>query len=207
MRRLSFFVILTLLLTLVLAGTTADEVYSQARAPARITLSPTSGFSVITVAGTGFYGGEITIYWDDDIIPTVPSPLHGSDTQYGEFTAIISVPTQTVPGEHTVTAVDREDTVADAVFIVVDMTGPQGTPGEPGLPGDSESGPPGEPGPAGERGPAGLQGLPGPPGPPGPPGEAGSGGGTSGVSIVAIILAVVALGLTLLGRVKKWVIG
>jgi len=213
MKRLSFLVILTLLLTLVLTVVATDQVYSQAGASARISLSPTSGFSAITVTGTGFYGGQVFIHWDNDPdpLPTVPSPLYGSDTQYGTFTAIISVPTQTEPGEHTVTAVDREGTIADAVFTVIDMTGPQGLPGTRGEPGpagaDGAQGPPGapgipgEPGPMGKTGPAGEQGPPGGQGPPGEPGPAG------GIGIVALIVALIALGLSLFGRIKKWVIG
>jgi len=47
----------------------------------------------------------------------------------------------------------------------------------------------------GPEGPPGEQGLPGEPGP------------DADISIVAIILALVAVGLVLFGRVKKWVIG
>jgi len=98
MKRSSLFVTLILALTLALGVAPANEVYSQAGAPRpQITLSPTSGFSAITVAGKGFFGGQITIYWDDEPIPTVPSPLYSYDTQDGSFTAIITVPTQTDP--------------------------------------------------------------------------------------------------------------
>lgn len=195
MKRLSFLVTLTLLLTLAMVGVTAHEVYSQR---ASITLSPTFGFSAITVTLSGFYGGEITIYWDGERIPTVPSPLYSYDTQEGEFTAIISVPTQTEPGEYTVMARDQEGSRATAIFEVIDMTGPPGEPGPPG-----EQGPPGEPT-AGEQGPPGEPGPPGPPGETGPPGEPGPG---AGMSIVAIVLALIALGLTVFGKIKKWVIG
>jgi len=61
------------------------------------------------------------------------------------------------------------------------MTGPQG--------------PLGEQGPAGEQGPLGEQG---------PPGEQGPAGS---ISIAAVVLALIALGLTLLGRIKKRVTG
>ena len=191
MKRFSFFVVLALLLNLVVVGATANEVYSEAGVPARITLSPTSGFSAITITGSGFYGGEITINWDGERIPTVPSPLYSYDTQEGRFTAIISVPTQTDPGEHIVIARDQEGAEAGAVFEVVDMTGPQGLPGGQGSPG--EQGPRGEQ--PGEQGPPGEQGSPGEPGPAG------------GISIAAVVLALIALGLTLLGRIKKWVAG
>ena len=216
MRRQGFCVVLTLLLTAVMVGAAADKVHSQAGA-GRITLSPTSGFSTVTVAGTGFYGGTITIYWDGKPVPTVPSPLDGSGTQFGEFTAIISVPTQTEPGEHTVTAVDQENTVAHATFIVVDLTGQDGPAGEQGPPGESgsagEQGPPGEPGPAGEGGlpgepgPAGEGGLPGESGPAGEQGPPGESGACGAISIAAIVLAAIALGLAVLSRLKKWTIG
>ncbi len=139
MKRLRFFVITALLLTLVLVGATADEVYSQEGAS--ITLSPTSGFSTTTISGSGFYGGEITIYWESVPIPTVPSPLYPTDTKNGEFTAIISVPTQTEPGRYTVTTKDQEDFTAQATFTVIDMTGPQGLPCEQGPPGVSRAHP------------------------------------------------------------------
>ena len=133
MKRLSFLVILMLLLTLVVVGAPADKVYSQVGAPnARITLSPESGFSAITVAGVGFFGGEIFIYWEGSRIPTVPSSLYGYDTQEGGFTAIITVPTQAAPGRYTVVARDQEGSSASATFMVIDMTGPQGLPGKPG---------------------------------------------------------------------------
>jgi hypothetical protein len=63
MKRLSFLVVLTLLLTLILVGATADEAYPQAGRPRpSITLTPESGFSAITVSGEGFFGGQIFIY-------------------------------------------------------------------------------------------------------------------------------------------------
>jgi len=207
MRKVGSFVILILLLTLVALGASADEVYSQVRVPARITLSPTSGFSAITITGTGFYG-LITIYWDDDSIPTVPSPLYPSDTQQGGFTAIISVPTQTEPGVHTVTALDSEGASDDANFTVVDMTGPAGAPGAPGPQGPAgESGATGAPGPQGIPGEQGLPGTTGPQGMPGEQGPPGAPGPAGGISIAAIILALIALGLTLFGKIKKWVMG
>lgn len=211
MRRFSLFVILALLLTLVLVGATGDRVYSQVGdVPASITLSPTSGFSAITVSGVGFYG-VVTIHWDNNPTPlyTVPTIVYAyAETQEAWFTAIISVPTQTEPGVHLVTVVDREGNDADAEFTVVDMTGPQGPPGEQGPTGSTgpagatgpagEQGPPGEPGPTGERGSQGIQGETGPAGEPGPGG---------GMSIIALVLAIIALALAVLGRIKKWVIG
>ncbi len=196
MKRLSFVVILALLLTLVLVGAAANEVYSQVRVRASLTLVPEAGYAATTVVGKGFFGGEIEIYWDGKQIPTVPSPLYSYDTKDGNFTAIISVPTQAAPGEYDVTALDQERFTASTTFTVIDMIGPQGSPGEPG--------PPGNPG---SRGPAGGQGAAGEPGSQGPPGPAGEAGPGGGISIVAIILALIALGLMLVGRLKKWVVG
>jgi hypothetical protein len=204
MKRLRFRVVTALLISLVLLGATAQAAYSQIQPS--ITLSPESGFSAVTVVGRGFQGGEISIYWDTEQIPTVPSPLYGYETQFGGFTAIISVPTQTEPGEYEIIAMDQEGADASAMFTVIDMTGPEGLPGEPGPAGESgSSGGSGSQGPPGEPGPPGPSGQMGPPGETGPPGEPGPAAG--GVSIVAIILALVALGFAILGRVKKWVIG
>jgi hypothetical protein len=151
--------------------------------PPELKLSPTSGFSTVTLAGKGFRSqGEgydpllsIKIYWDNKTDPelTVPSPVDVSWN--GEFTAIISVPTQTVTGNHTVKAVQivslgdaTGNLTAEASFIVIDMRGPQGFSGGGGI---------GPPGPAGPQGPAGAQGPSGPVGPTGPAGASGGGGG------------------------------
>lgn len=187
-----------MLLILVILGASVDQVSSQ-QVPTNITLSPTSGFSVTTISGTGFYGGEITVFWDLVPIPSVPSPLYPFDTANGSFTAIISVPTQSAPGNHAVIARDQEGYSASADFTVIDMRGPAGPPGESG-----STGPPGSPGPRGEPGPTGEPGPPGSPGETGPPGDPGPG---AGISIVAIIFALVALGLQVFGKIKKWVIG
>ena len=99
-----------------------------------ITLSPTAGFSSITISGTGFSAWSgITIYWDGAVIPAIVS----SNQEVG-FTAIISVPTQTSPGLHTVAAVDGYEAQASAQFRVVDMVGPPGPAGisVTGLPGE-----------------------------------------------------------------------
>ena len=200
MKRLSLLVTLTLLLTLVLVGITADKAYSQVRAS--ITLNPESGSSAIIITGKGFFGGEIFIYWEDEQIPTVPSPLYARDTQDGSFAAIIIVPADTTPGEYVITAVDQEGFNDDAVFTVVAISGPSGPPGEPGPAGPA--GPQGPEGPSGEPGPIGPAGSQGTPGEQGPSGEPGPG---AGMSIVAIILALIALGLTLFGKIKKWIVG
>jgi len=199
MKRWSLLVILTLLLTLALAGATTDEVYSQ---DTSITLTPESGCCSIIISGEGFFGGEISIYWEDDQVPTVPSPLYTRDTQDGSFTAIITVPIQTEPGEYVITAIDQEHFNADAIFTVVEVTGPAGPPGDPGPAGPP--GPQGPEGPTGDPGPAGATGSQGLPGEQGTPGEPGPG---AGMSIVAIVLALAALGLTLFGKIKKWIVG
>jgi hypothetical protein len=202
MTRLGFAIVLTLILTLVVIGANADEVSSQVQAS--ITLSPTSGFSTTTISGRGFVG-QINIFWDNSRIPTVPSSLFSFDTAQGDFTGIISVPTQTVPGDHLVTARDDQGNTASATFTVIDMRGLAGPAGETG-----PQGSPGETGPAGSPGSQGRPGEPGPQGPMGLRGEtgpAGESGPGAGMSIVAIILALAALGLMIFGRIKKWVIG
>jgi hypothetical protein len=189
---------------LIIMLVTPNSAYSQVRNE-EIKLTPSSGFSALTVSGEGFFGGRIRIYWDGDEIPTVPEMIYTSDTQNGSFTAIITVPTQTEPGRYEVTALDQEGFNAEAIFTVVDMSGPAGLPGEPGPEGTSgERGPAGPAGPPGEPGPAGAEGPQGLPGEQGPPGESGPG---AGMSIVAIIIALIALGFSVLGKVKKWVTG
>ena len=109
-------------------------------------LTPDTGFSCTTVAGSGFVANsEITISWDDTTIHTVPSPIIADS--YGNFTAIISVLTQNDPGPHTVKATDELGNWTSATFTVIDMTGPQGSQGHKGDEGD--------------MGPQGPQGLPG----------------------------------------------
>ena len=93
-RTFYFLILFMLVLSLIAVSISADKISSQA-APAKLTLVPSFGFSTITVVGTGFFGGSITISWDGDPIPTVPSPLFTSDTQLGMFTAIISVQCRT----------------------------------------------------------------------------------------------------------------
>ena len=99
-----------------------------------ITLSPTVGFSSVTISGTGFsVWNGMTIYWDGNQIPAVIDTDGESN-----FTAIISVPTQTSLGIHTVTAVDGYKAEANAQFRVVDMIGPAGPAGMSvtGMPGE-----------------------------------------------------------------------
>jgi hypothetical protein len=206
MKRLGILVVVVLFLTMVLVGVTADKAYSQAP---RITLTPSSGFAATTVYGTGFVSGQVSIYWAGTRLPTVPTPVYvtvATGAQLGTFTAIITVPTQTKPGEYLVTAQDERGTSASATFMVIDMTGPQGPQGAPGPAGST--GPMGPSGSAGKQGPPGEQGPPGKQGPPGeqgPPG--GAGPSAAGMSIIAIILAVIALALAVFGRIKKWITG
>jgi len=208
MKRLRFLVLAVLVSLLVLSSVPADAAYAQ---DATITLTPTSGFAALTITGRGFMSGSlITIGWDDTYpIPTVPQTIYA---QEGSFTAIITVPTQTAPGQHWVTAIGYvpgyPDRSATAAFVVVDMTGPEGDKGDMGDPGpQGAAGPPGSPGTPGEQGATGEQGPQGEqgiPGEQGPPGEAGPAGG---ISIAAIVLAVIALALSVLGRIKKLAFG
>jgi hypothetical protein len=144
--------------------------------PPSLELSPTSGFSTVTITGRGFLAQNeslppIIISWDNQVIPTVPSPI--IDYWTGEFTAIISVPTQTVTGNHSVKALQQISTgniTGEASFTVIDMRGAQGFSGGGG-------GGIGPPGPAGPQGLPGAQGPSGAQGPAGPAGASGGGGG------------------------------
>jgi hypothetical protein len=191
-----------------------------------MTLSPASGFSSITVVGNGFASyGTVSIFWDGTQIPTVPmNVITAGDTSINGFTAIITVPTQTSPGNHTVRATvqgaNGGTSAAQATFNVVDMKGPIGTTGPQGPAGQTgPAGPPGAAGATGARGAEGTQGPSGPPGPTGPPGPAGltgaageigpagAPGAVTGLSILAFILALICIVLFVLIRLKKWVIG
>lgn len=201
MKRLSFLIVLALLVTMALVWVTPEKVYSQTA----ITLSPTSGFSAITITGREFYG-TITIFWDGTPIPTVPSSVVAD--QYGNFSAIISVPTQTTAGNHTVMArgstmtTVAPPTQASTIFRVVDMTGPEGPAGPQGATG--REGPAGPTGLPGMQGPAGERGEQGPPGKQGPPGEAGPAGG---LSVAAIVIALLALVWAIISILKRLVVG
>mgnify|MGYP005840430109 CR=1 FL=1 len=88
-------------------------------------LVPNTGFASTTIVGSGFVpNSKITITWDGTPIPTVPQPTT-TDVD-GNFTAIISVPTQTALGAHVVNATDEYGRSAWATFTVVNMTGPAG---------------------------------------------------------------------------------
>lgn len=193
MKRLSLLVILTLLLTLVM-GVTVHEVSAQTEP--QITLSPTEGISTITVTGSGFVG-YITVYWDNEEIPTVPYEVIAEGSA-GLFSVIITVPTQTEPSEHTVSAKDNFEGTASATFTVIDLTGKRGSTGKKGPRGDL-----GSQGPIGEQGPPGVQGPPGPMGEQGPTGVPGEAGQNVFLAPLVISIAAVILGLILLG-LRLW---
>jgi len=124
-----------------------------------LALVPDRGFAVTTIVGGRFAANsQITVTWDGEPIPTVPSPL--TTDSHGNFTAIIAVLSPTVPRFYTVTSTDQEGNKASAIFTVVDMTGPQGLQGSEGPQGLQ-----------GSEGPQGLQGSEGPQGPQGEQGE------------------------------------
>jgi len=167
-----------------------NEVFSiQTRA---VNVIPDSGFASTTVVGSGFSNNsKVTITWDGTTIPSIPSPLTTDVT--GSFTALISVPTQTAPGVHTVNATDESGNWATATFTVVDMRGPKGDKGDKGDTG--AQGPQGLQGLTGPQGTQGPQGIQGPPGTPNISSELQLvvNGLTIAISIIAICLATTAL--------------
>ncbi len=83
-------------------------------------IMPNIGYTATTVSGSGFSpNSDITITWDHAEIPTVPNPL--ITNSYGNFTAIISVPTQDDAGSHVVKATDEFGNEANATFHVLEM--------------------------------------------------------------------------------------
>ncbi len=196
MKRLSFLGILTLLLTFAL-GLTVQKVYAQNEP--QIWLSPTVGISITTVSGTGFVG-YITVYWDGEKIPTVPYDVLPEEPS-GYFSAIISVPTQTEPGNHTITVEDKYENTASATFEVIDLTGKRGPTGSKGPRG--ERGERGRQGLPGEQGPMGGQGPAGPTGEQGLPGFQGEPSPTVMLAPLVLSIGAVILGLILLG-LKLW---
>ena len=185
-------------------------------------LVPDTGFASTTIVGSGFSAwSTITVTWDGTPIPTVPRRTR-SDL-YGNFTAIISVLTPKEPGPHIVNATDEKGRSAEAIFTVIDMTGPEGLEGPQGETGSQgETGPVGPQGPAGEKGlqgpegdkgdtgsqgPQGEQGPEGPQGLQGPQGEQGELGPAGAVQlgfIAAIVIALmVAIFLAAYAIIKK----
>jgi hypothetical protein len=142
----------------------------------KISLTPSTGFAATTVVGSGFSNNSrITITWDGMPIPTVPTYVVTDAT--GNFTAIISVLTQTTLGAHTVNATDESGNWATATFTVVDMTGPIGPTGPTGSQGPKgDTGAQGLTGPQGPKGDTGAQGLTGSQGLPGENGTRGATG-------------------------------
>jgi len=142
-----------------------NATYTAYAPPLVLTLTPDSGFAATTITGTGFHhNSEIAITWNGTQITTVPYPLTTDAT--GNFTAIVSVPTQDTPDIYNVTATDEGGITITTTFTVVDMTGPPGESGEQGVTGPpGESGVTGPPGESGEQGATGLQGEPGTSGP------------------------------------------
>ena len=193
-KRIGILVTVLLAVTLLsMVFLTGNEAYSQSP---HITLSPTSGFSTITVYGEDFEGETVEIYWNGREIPTVPRQIYGGGGEPTDFYAFITVVNQTNPRSHTVTAKGYNSTgdlieEASATFTVIDMTGPQGETGSQGTPGDD-----GPPGPIGSPGPAGPQGTTGPEGPPGTPGSSTAG-------MAGVIVAAAALGLTIVGVILR----
>ena len=158
-------------------------------------LTPDTGIAATTIVGSGGFAANsiITITWDGTPIPTVPQQI--TTDAYGNFTAIITVPTQNDPGTHVINATDEYGRSAEITFTVVDMTGPQGPQGEQGDTGSQ--GEQGATGPAGPQGETGETGATGATGPQGEQGETGPAGEVSlvyvaapvGLSVFAIILA------------------
>jgi hypothetical protein len=179
MKKLRLLISLGLFIILV-AGITVAPV----SAVGQITLTPSSGFAVTTISGSGFTTfGQVQIYWDSGAtpIPTVPQQIFISANS-PTFTAIISIPTPLSVGVHSVIARVTSVTggpaeTAQTIFTVVDMRGATGPAGLAGATGPA--------GPSGATGPAGLTGVTGPSGPAGATGPAGPMGpsGGSGKSI------------------------
>jgi hypothetical protein len=158
-----------------------------------IMLTPDAGVAATTVRGWYFDAASaITVRWNGTALSTVPQSLI-SDAS-GNFTAIITIPTQAAPGVYNVTVTDGNGHTAHATFTVVDMTGP---PGEQG-----PEGPEGPAGPAGEDGATGATGPQGPEGPEGPAGEPGAAGAPE-LSYAAIIVAIIAILVALYTMLRK----
>jgi parallel beta-helix repeat protein len=125
------------------AGTA--EITINVRARGLIALTPSTGLAATTVVGSRFSNNsKMTISWDGTTIPTIPNAV--TTDANGSFTVLISVPTQTTPGVHTINATDETGNWNTATFTVVDVTGPQGPKGDTGQ--------------QGSQGPEGPQGPP-----------------------------------------------
>ena len=171
-------------------------------------LVPDTGFASTTIVGSGGFAANsnITITWDGTPIPTVPQPI--TTDAYGNFTTIISVPTQNDPGPHVINATDEYGRSAVATFTVVDMTGPTGATGATGPKGDTgDTGPAGATGATGATGPKGDTGDTGATGATGPKGDTGEPGPAGEVSLIYVAapagLAVLAIAIAVFAMIKK----
>jgi len=171
-------------------------------------LVPDTGFASTTIVGSGGFAANsnITITWDGTPIPTVPQLI--TTDEYGNFTAIISVPTQNDPGLHVINATDEYGRSAEITFTVVDMTGPKGDKGDTGATGPAvATGPAGATGATGPQGPQGETGATGATGATGPKGETGETGPAGEVSMTYIavpaVLSVLAIVIAVFAIVKK----
>jgi hypothetical protein len=139
-----------------------------------ITLNPPSGIAAFSIDGSNFGpNSAITMKWNQTTLKTIPSNVT-SDLE-GYFQAIAAVPTQGDPGNYTVTASDELGGSAQAIFTVLNMTGPQGV--------------------AGVNGTDGLQGIAGVNGTDGNPGEPGAPAPMeyTWTSLILSIIAIVAV--------------
>jgi len=110
-----------------------------------IILNPEEGFAATTISGYKFASNSpVTISWAGTEVPTFPANVVSDGN--GQFTAFITVPDQTTPGDYTIEATDGVDS-ATATFTVIDIKGPQGDTGDKGDKGDAgPEGPQGDPG-------------------------------------------------------------
>ncbi len=74
----------------------------------KLAVAPTSGGvgDTLTVTGTGFAGGAVSIFFDSTVVGTATVPISGATA--GSFTATITVP-QVGSGTHIIKAVDTEE--------------------------------------------------------------------------------------------------
>ncbi len=94
------------------------SIFSVFEADPKLELEPTSGIAQTTLVGSGFApNSEISVTWNGTTIHTVPNPLITNGQ--GNFTAIITVPNQTISGQYLVTAVDEMNNEATASFEVI----------------------------------------------------------------------------------------
>ncbi|MCW4021872.1 MAG: hypothetical protein NWF02_01760 [Candidatus Bathyarchaeota archaeon] len=93
------------------------KVFSVFGVDPKLELEPDSGIAATTLVGSGFApGSKIFVTWNGTAIHPVPSPLV---TDYdGNFTAIITVPNQTVSGSYCVKVVDEMNYEATSMFTV-----------------------------------------------------------------------------------------